>query len=179
MLFNISFCCCWLFNKHTSAVQRTLVWVSSKRLVTEPNPMGQWEGGRCVSLRAWTANWSWNFLTHSPNQASSWQLWSWLCSADFYYVPHCSAHTDLEMLHCLQSTVGITVAVLHSLGPFFYGINSACGLKLNTKAALTSKRRTPFSLSDLQWEPISLSRHGSRCDCVWCALVCWVKLRFP
>ena len=37
----------------------------------------------------------------------------------------------------------------------------------------TSRRRTPFSLSDLHWKPISLPRDDSQCDCVRAlALVC-------
>ena len=36
-----------------------------------------------------------------------------------------------------------------------------------------SRRRTPFSLSDLRWKPISLPRDDSQCDCVRApALVC-------
>ena len=37
----------------------------------------------------------------------------------------------------------------------------------------TSRRRTPFSLSDLRWKPISLPRDDSQCDCVRApAMVC-------
>ena len=38
---------------------------------------------------------------------------------------------------------------------------------------IASRRRTPFSLSDLCWKPISLPRDDSQCDCVRVlALVC-------
>ena len=47
------------------------------------------------------------------------------------------------------------------------------GIPRQMSSPRASRRRTPFSLSDLRWKPISLPRDDSQCDCVRApALVC-------